>query len=227
MLVVAGNVTTEQVKQLSEKWFGPIPSGKSKERRLPTEPIQKEKRILNTEAKVPANALYKTFHMPGRFHDDYYTTDMLSDILSRGESSRLYQELVKGKEIFNSISSFAMGTIDPGLLVINGRLKEGIKLEDAEKELDDILQKVISEGVTENELRKVKNQSTASIEFGEVEVINRAMNLAFASLSGDAGLVNKEIDNIEKVSTKGIQRVAKEILQEENSSVMYYHSQKN
>jgi len=227
VLVVAGNVTTDQIKQLSEKWFGPIPSGKKKERNLTAEPKQKEKRILNTEAKVPANALYKTFHMPGRFHDDYYAVDMLSDILSRGESSRLYQALVKEKEIFNSISSFSMGTIDPGLLVVNGRLKEGIKLEDAENEVDEILQKVVSQGVTETELQKVKNQSTATLEFGEVEVINRAMNLAFSSLSGDAGLVNREIENIEKVSQGDIQRVAKEILWEENSSVMYYHSLKN
>jgi zinc protease len=227
VLVVAGNVTTAQVKQLSEKWFGQIPSGKKKERKLPTEPKQKEKRTLNTEAKVPANALYKAYHMPGRFHKDYYVVDMLGDILSRGESSRLYQTLVKEKEIFNSISSFVMGTIDPGLFVVNGRLKEGINLEDAENEVDEILKKIISEGVTEKELQKVKNQSAATLEFGEVEVINRAMNLAFASLSGDPALVNKEIEKIEQVSQDDIQRVAKEILREENSSVMYYHSIKN
>jgi zinc protease len=227
VLVVAGNVTTDQVKQLSEKWFGPIPSGKKKKRKLPAEPRQSEKRILNTEAKVPANALYKTYHMPGRFHKDYYAVDMLSDILSRGESSRLYQALVKEKEIFNSISSFVMGTVDPGLLVLNGRLKEGVSLADAEHEMDKILQKVIAEEVSEQELQKVKNQSAASLEFGEVEVMNRAMNLAFASLSGDPGLVNKEIENIERVTTMDIQRVAEQILQDENSSVMYYHSIKS
>jgi len=224
--VVAGNVTTDQVKQLSEKWFGPIPSGKKKKRKLPAEPRQNEKRILNTEAKVPANALYKTYHMPGRFHKDYYAVDMLSDILSRGESSRLYQALVKEKEIFNSISSFVMGTVDPGLLVLSGRLKDGIALADAEHEVDSILQKVIA-GVIDQELQKVKNQSAATLEFGKVEVMNRAMNLAFASLSGDAGLVNKEIENIEKVTTTDIQRVAEQILQNENSSVMYYHSIKS
>jgi zinc protease len=226
VLVVAGNVTIDQVKQLSEKWFGPIPTGKKKERKLPNEPKQKEKRILTTEANVPANALYKTFHMPGRFQSDYYAVDMLSDILSRGESSRLYQALVKEKEIFNSISSFVMGTIDPGLLVVNGRLKNGVKLEDAENEVDKVLQKIISEGVTGNELQKVKNQSTASLEFGEVEVINRAMNLAFSALSGDTNLVNKEIDNIGKVTTQDIQRVATDIFQKENSSVMYYRTAK-
>ena len=227
VLVVAGNVTIGQVKQLAEKWFGPIPQGQKKQRKLPVEPKQTVKRILHTEAKVPANALYKAYHMPGRFHADYYTVDMLNDILSRGESSRLYLSLVKENEIFNSISSFTIGTIDPGLLVVNGRLKEGIKLEDAEKQVDAVLQRVVSEGIHEIELQKVKNQSAATLEFGEVEVINRAMNLAFASLSGDAGLVNREIKNIEKVTSDDIQRVASEILREENASIMYYHSIEN
>jgi zinc protease len=226
ILVVAGNVTVDQIKQLSEKWFGPIPSGKKSERKLPLEPKQKGKRILNIEAKVPANALYKTYHMPGRFHADYYAVDLLSDILSRGQSSRLYQALVKEKEIFTSISSFVMGTIDPGLLVVSGRLKDGVDLLEAEKHVDEIVQSVVTAEVEENELQKVKNQSAASIEFGEVEVMNRAMNLAFASLSGDANLVNEEIKEIERVTTKDIHRVAKEILREENSSVMYYKAVK-
>jgi zinc protease len=222
VLVVAGNVTVDQVKQLSEKWFAPIPAGKKIERKLAMEPSQKGKRILNTEAKVPANALYKTYHMPGRFHADYYASDLLSDILSRGHSSRLYQTLVKEKEIFTSISSFVMGTIDPGMLVVNGRLKEGIDLLEAEKHVDEVLNSVVSAEVGEDELQKVKNQSEASIEFGEVELMNRAMNLAFASLSGDSNLVNEEIKKVESVTTKDIYRVANEILREENSSTMYY-----
>jgi zinc protease len=222
VMVVAGNVSLEHVKQLSEKWFGPIPAGKRIERKLSAEPKQTQKRILNIEAKVPANALYKSYHMCGRFHKDYYTTDLLSDVLSRGDSSRLYQTLVQEKEIFNSISSFVMGTIDPGMFVISGRLKDGVDLLEAERELDNVLQTVVTKEVEENELQKVKNQSASSIEFGEVEVINRAMNLAFASLSGDANLVNKEIEMIESLTADDIHRVAKEILREENSSVMYY-----
>jgi len=224
VMVVAGNVTLSRVKELAEKWFGPIPARVLKKRSLPVEPKQKEKRTLTTEANVPANALYKTYHMPGRFHPDYYACDLLSDILSRGDSSRLYRALVKEKEIFTSLSSFVMGTIDPGLLVVSGRLQQGIALPDAEKEIDAVLQNLIQWGVTETELQKVKNQSEASIEFGEVEVINRAMNLAFSSLSGDTNLVNLEIDNIEKVTVADVQRVAKEILSEENSSTLYYRS---
>jgi zinc protease len=179
---------------------------------------------LEVEAKVPANALYKTWHMAGRFDNDYYASDFLSDILSRGQSSRLYQALVKEKEIFTSLSSFVMGTVDPGMLVVNGRVKEGIDLKDAEGELEMVLQKLVRDGVSEEELEKVKNQAEASLKFGEVEVMNRAMNLAFASLSGDANLINREADIMENISLEDMKRGAGEILREENASVMYYNA---
>lgn len=226
IMVVAGNVTTEQVKKLSEKWFGPIPAGKVTPRNLAPEPAQTQKRPLNVEADVPADALYKAYHMPGRFHNDYYVSDLLSDVLSRGQSSRLYHQLVKEKELFTSISSFVMGTIDPGLLVVSGRLNNGIALEDAEAEVDAILQQIVKEGVSGHELEKAKNQAESSLEFGEVEVMNRAMNLAFSKLSGDAALVNEEATKIEAVSTDDIQRVARQVLREENASVMYYRASK-
>jgi zinc protease len=226
ILVVAGNVKKEQVKRLAEKWFGPIQSQNIPKRDLPAEPRQKGKRFLELDAKVPASAFYKAYHMPGRFHDDYYTADLLSDILSRGQSSRLYQKLVKEKEIFTSISSFVMGTIDPGLLVINGRVKNGIRLADAENEVNDIVNDVLKNGMQEDELQKVKNQAYATLEFGEVEVMNRAMNLAFAKLSGDADLVNKEGEQIEAVSLDDVSRVAADILREDNASSMYYHAKR-
>lgn len=227
VLVVAGNVTFDQVKKLSEKWFGPIPAGKKTERKLPIEPRQNQKRTLEVNAKVPANALYKTYHMPGRFHPDYYAVDLLSDVLSRGQSSRMYQQLVKEKEIFTSVSSFVMSTIDPGLFVVSGRVKEGIDLMRAEKEVDEILQKIMTEGASEEELEKVKNQAEASLEFGEVEVMNRAMNLAFATLSGDPDWVNQEAKLISSVTLQDILRVAGEVLRDENSSVMYYRAVNN
>jgi len=222
ILVVAGNVTTDQVKELSEKWFGPILAGKKIERKLLREPVQEKKRTLQVEANVPANALYKSYHMPGRFDKDYYAVELLSDILSRGQSSRLYQKMVKEKEIFTSISSFAMGTIDPGLLVWSGRVKDGINLEDAEKEVDSILREIIDKGIQEEELEKVKNQAYATMEFDKVEVMNRAMNLAFAALSGDTNFANQEEEKIRAVTREDVKRVANNILRENNSSVLYY-----
>ncbi|MFZ6012413.1 MAG: M16 family metallopeptidase [Bacteroidota bacterium] len=224
ILVVAGNVTSSQVRELAEKWFGPIKRQNIEPRKLPLEPMQTSKRTVTVKADVPASALYKTYHMPGRFHSDYYAVDLLSDIMGRGQSSRLYQKLIKEKEIFTSISSFTMGSLDPGLLVVSGRVKEGVDLNVAEDEVDAILNGLVTQGATESELEKVKYQAYASLEFGEVEVMNRAMNLAFAKLSGDANLVNEEGKMIEAVKLTDIQRLAGQILRQENSSVMYYEA---
>lgn len=224
ILVVAGNVTADQVKELSKKWFEPIAEGKKPARNLEQEPPQVEKRTSETAEKVPAHALYKAFHMGGRFEEDYYAADLLSDVLSRGHASRLYHQLVQEKEIFTSISSFVLGTIDPGLLVISGRVREGVALEDAEQEVNKILNEVIEQGITGLELMKVKNQAVSTIEFGEVEVATRAMALAFAALSGDTNLVNTEKEKLSAVTVSDIQRVARKIFREQNSSVLYYKS---
>jgi zinc protease len=222
IMVVAGNVKHDQIRHLSEKWFGPIPGGKKPARKLPKEPAQVQKKTLTVESKVPADAIYKQYHMPGRFHKDYYAIDLMSDILSRGHSSRLYNELVKEKEILTAVSAFNMGSIDPGLVIISGRLKKGVTMAQAEEEIDKVTRKLVEEGATADELEKVKNQAEATVEFGEVEVINRAMNLAFASLGGDPNLVNRELDQIRAVTLDVIARVSKQILREDNASVMNY-----
>ncbi len=162
--------------------------------------------------------------MPGRFDPDFYATELISDILSRGHSSRLYNTLVKEKEIFTSISSFTMGSVDPGMMIISGRVKEGISLTDAEHEVDVVVESLIKQGPIPDELQKVKNQAQTTQEFEKVEVMNRAMNLAFAVLSGDADLINREGDLIEAVTAEDIVRVGDGIFKEENSSVLYYHS---
>ena len=115
-----------------------------------------------------------------------------------------------------------MGTIDPGLLVVNGRVKDGIRLQDAEGEVNEMVEELIRGGITEAELEKVKNQAYSTLEFGEVEVMNRAMNLAFAKLSGDANHVNEEAGLIEAVTTEDISAAAQSVLLEQNSNVLYY-----
>lgn len=224
ILVVAGKVEHNQVAALSEKWFGPIPAGNIQPRQLPAEPAQREKRTLDTSAHVPADALYKAYHMPGRFHPDYYAVEMLNDILSNGQSSRLIHKLVKEKEIFTSLSSHTMGSLDPGLWVVSGRVSQGVSLTDAEKEIDQLLEDVVTNGVRESELNKVKNQAESMMAFDEVDVMNRAMNLAFAALSGDPHRVNHEANMIRAVTTADVQRMAGEIFKETNSSVLYYRS---
>jgi zinc protease len=149
---------------------------------------------------------------------------MLNDILSNGQSSRLIHKLVKEKEIFTSLSSHAIGSLDPGLWVVSGRVSQGVSLTDAEKEIDQLLEDVVTNGVRESELNKVKNQAESMMAFDEVDVMNRAMNLAFAALSGDPHRVNHEANMIRAVTTADVQRMAGEIFKETNSSVLYYRS---
>lgn len=223
-MVVAGNVTVEQVKVLAEKWFGPIPSGTRRKRSIPVEPKQTQARFEETGAKVPLDALYKTYHMGGKLSPDFYPTDLLSDILGRGKSSRLYQNLVQEKKIFTSLNAYVMSSVDPGLMVIDGKLSKGVQLKDANQEVEELIAKIAQEKFSETELKKVKNQAESTVLFGEVEVLNRAMNLAYAAMLGNPELVNTEAETIQNVSTEDVSRAAKTVLVPENCSTLFYKS---
>ena len=226
IMVVAGNVTVPQVKALSEKWFGPIPRGKDYNRNLVKEPIQQSERFLDVTENVPLDALYKAFHMPGRYDDDYYSYDLLGDILGRGKSSRLYDALVKEKKVFNSIGCFSTGSIDPSLLIVQGKINEGISLEEADKMVWEVIEDLKVNSISEKELTKVKNQAESSLVFGEVELLNRAMNLASSALIGDPNLVNTETGKIQAVTLEDINKMAEKVFRRENCSTVYYKAKK-
>ena len=226
ILVVAGNVAFDDVKQLAEKWFGPIPAGEKYVRRLQQEPAQSEVRTQHVDADVPLDAIYKAFHIPGRSQQaGYYTTDLLSDVLGRGKSSRLHKELVNKKRLFSNIDAYISGSIDPGLLYINGKLNKGVRMEEAERAIGELITSVQEESLNEEELQKVKNQAEASIVFSELDLLNRAMNLAYAALLKDPDLVNRETELIQRVSGSDIQEMASSVLRQENSNTLYYHAQ--
>lgn len=227
IMVVAGRVTFEQVKELSEKWFGPIPGGDPYVRNLPAEPKQSGARVIETSGDVPQNALYKAYHMPARTDILYYTADLLSDVLGHGKSSLFYDRLVKEKNIFTELSAYVTGSLDPGLLVVSGKPGEGISFNDAEGEIAAIIEEVQQKGISEEELLKVKNQAEAGRVFSEVELLNRAMNIAYGAIMGDPDMINKEGDYIQSVTQEGIKAMAREILVPENCSTLYYNAVKN
>lgn len=224
ILVVAGPVTVDEVKRLSEKWFGNIPAGKPYVRQLPAEPEQREVRFEEVEANVPLNAIYKVFHMPGKQSPDYYTADLLSDILGRGKSSRLYHRLVKEANLFNSVNAYATGSVEPGLLVVQGHLNRGVSLEQGEAAINEILETIRQETIPETELTKVKNQAESTIVFSEVELLNRAMNLAFYASLGNPELINQESELIQSITAQSLQKMAQQILRKDNSSTIHYHA---
>lgn len=227
ILVVAGGVTLESVKTLAEKWFGPIPAGLPVERNLTVEPEQNEYRLLEMEESVPVDALYMVFHMPSRIDEAYHATDLLSDILGRGKSSRLYNELLEKQRIFNSISAHVTGSLDPGLFVIEGKLNSGRSIEEGEEAIWELIENFKSEKLAELEIEKVKNKAESTLVFSEMELLNRAMGLAFAEMMGNASLVNEEVERIRRVTATDILDQAKKILRKENASVLRYKSKRD
>ena len=222
IIVVAGNVELENVKLLAEKWFSPILKGNSIKRDLPKEPEQAEPRNLTVERDVPLNAIYKVYHMCSRFDKEYYAIDLLSDVLSQGNSSRLHNELIKEKKLFSEIHAFVMGDMDKGLFVVSGKLSDGVTMEQADNAIIEVLEKFKSEFVSDTELTKVKNKSEATHVFGEVDVLNKATNLAIAELMGDAELINKETEKYLAVTIEEIKIQANIIFRKENCSTLYY-----
>ncbi|HQV62285.1 MAG TPA: pitrilysin family protein [Chitinophagaceae bacterium] len=224
VLVVAGNVTVEKVKALAEKWFGDIPSGEKYKRNLPQEPEQTEARKLEIKASVPLDALYKTWHIKNRLDRKYYITDLLTDILSGGGSSRLYQSLVKEKQLFSNIECYHFGSTENGLLSIEGKLVKGVKIEDAEKAVEQELDKMKTELVPEAELQKVKNKTESMIAFEDMSVMNRANSLAYYETLGDAAWMNYELQKYGTVSSEDILQESRNIFRAENSNTIYYLS---
>jgi len=224
ILVVAGNVSVDQVKILAEKWFGDIPSGEQYNRNLPSEPQQAEARRLTVHRNVPMDAIYKTWHMCARRDDDYYATDLLTDILGGGASSRLYQSLVKEQQLFANINCYHFGSLDKGLLTIEGQLIKGVDMQKAEDAIELELDKVRKELIDNRELQKVKNKTESVMAFEDMSVMNRAGSLAFYELLGDGELMNSEFQKYQQVKSEDLHRIANEVLTTNNSNTLWYLS---
>jgi zinc protease len=224
ILVVAGNTTTEQVKRLADKWFGSIPTGNVPKRQLPREPQQTEARSEHVEADVPVSALYKVWHMCDRLAPEYYATDLLSDVLGRSKSSRLYHKLVEERRMLTSVSASILGSIDNGLFTVSAKPAQGVSLEEADQAIGEVIAEVQADLLAEGELQKVKNQAESTLIFGEMEVLNRAMGLAYAAVLGNPDLINQEADKIQAVTAADIRQAAQQVLRPENCSTLYYHA---
>jgi predicted Zn-dependent peptidase len=222
ILVVAGDVSTEQVKHLSEKWFGDIPSGNRYTRLLPQEKIQEEERRMTVRRKVPMDAIYKTWHMCSRNDEDYYATDLLIDIIGGGASSRLYQKLVKEDQLFVHISCYHFGSLDNGLLTIEGQLVQGVDISLAEEAIEKELDKIRNEKIEERELQKVQNKTESVMAFEDMSVMNRAGSLAFYELLGDGEKMNEEFKLYQAVTVADLHRVASSVLKPSNSNTLWY-----
>jgi predicted Zn-dependent peptidase len=224
ILVVAGNVTVSHVKELAEKWFGSIEPGEKYIRDLPVEPEQNEPRKAEVRADVPLDAIYKVWHMYPRCDNRYYTADLITDILSGGGSSRLYQALVKEKQLFSNIECYHMGSMDAGIITIEGKLVKGTDIHIAEEAVLSELKKLQEDGISETELEKVKNKTESAMAFEDMSVMNRAASIAIYELMGDANLMNTELERYREVTVDEILKESRVIFRESNCTTLYYLS---
>ena len=224
IITVAGNVTVEKVKELAEKWFGDIPAGKKYVRKIKQEPPQKEPRMMELTESVPLNALYKCWHISSRLDKRYYIAEVISEILGGGTSSRLFQSLVKEQKLFSSIECSNTGSIDPGLICIDGKLLKGVSLEQAENAVIAELEKLKTQLISEQELEKIKNKTESMLAFEDISLMSRANSLANYELLGDANLMNTELEKYQAITREEVLEESILIFTENNCNTLYYRS---
>ena len=227
IMVVGGDIDPEEVKKLAEKWFGPIPAGEKYVRNLPQEPEQHDERRETVTAKVPLNDVYIAFQMGARLDDSFYAAELMSDILSRGNSSRLYRNLVKEKQLFSEVHAYMSSNLDKGMFVFEGKPNEGVSIGEAETALWEEMERLKNEEVPADELTKVQNKVESTMIFSEMSLLDKAMNLASFELLGDADMLNQEPGKFTHVTAGEIKDLANTIFRRDNSSTLIYLAEKN
>ncbi len=222
ILTVAGGIKTAEIERLSKKWFADIERGKDFEINITKEPKQTKARRKTVERNVPVDALMIAFHICDRDNDEYYATDLVSDLLGSGSSARLYEELVQKQQLFSTLNCFISGSDDNGLIVFDGKLNENVKMEDAEKGILESIKNFKSNLISERELEKVITKTVNYLAFSNISNVNKAYNLAYFKKINQLFLVNEEIQKFKDVSTQDIFNVANKIFDISNSNTLIY-----
>ncbi len=222
ILSVSGDIEPEQVFAMAERWFGEIPDTPAHHDPLPAEPMQTSARRLKVDRDVPATAITIAFPMGGRLSRDYYLLDLISDLLSGGESARLYDSLIRRRRLFSAINAYITGDIDPGMFIITGQIMEGVSEQQAEEALWEELRQLQEVAVGGYELEKVKNKFEAGVMFGELNVMNKAMNIGYYLMLGHPDLINSETDIFRSINAYDIIRESRRIFRPELSSTLIY-----
>ena len=226
IMCIAGNIDLDKTKQLTEKWFGPIPAGEVNSNTYIQEPKQTTSISSTHTADVPQDMVAIAFRSLARKDKNYYTADLLSDILGRADSSRLFNELVRKEKLFSNISCYVSGELDPGTFIIEGKVKKGVDPQlaiNAIWEQIETLKKV--QDISDEELQKVKNKAETAYQFGLTQILNIAMSLCISKNMGDVDLVNKEPSLINAVSKQDIYSFVNSYITKENSTTLFYLSQ--
>ncbi len=224
ILSLTGNITAKKAMNLAGKWFGPIEKRVIKQRNIPDEPIQTAERRLIVERDVPSDALYKVWHTGPRMDSDFFTLDLITDLLSGGDSGRLHRKLVRELKLFSEINAYITSDIDPGLIIIHGRLMKDVEFDLAEAAVNEVIESLIDRTELEYEMEKVKNRFEASSVFSNTSILNKALNLSLYELLGNPDLINHEVESYRSISIDMVREAVNRYLVSSNCSTLYYKS---
>ena len=226
ILSISADIEEERMIDLAEKWFAQIEDSPRPAVEIPQEPPQTEARRQEIERDVPATAITKAYHMGSRTSSDFFLGDLTTDLLAGGESSRLYQHLVKEQKLFANVNAYVSGELDPGLFVLTGQLLPGTTVDEAEEAMQREIDRLQTEKAEPQELEKIKNKFEANTLFGEINVMNKAMNLGFYQMLGDLPLINREVEIYRSHTPEQVVEFCRRTLRPENCSTLIYRARK-
>ncbi len=224
ILSVVGNIDSDKLFLMAEKWFSHLTPNIYEKKTLPVEPEQTTPRFKEVEKNVPHNLLIKAYRMCGRKQLDYAVCDLLSDILSTGRSSRMYRNIYAKGDLVASIDASITGDVEPGLFVIKAQLLPGVPYETIENAINTEIEKLKQELVPANELEKALNKFESNTLFSNIGNEERAANLAYFEMLGDAHLINHEVEQYRATTSDAIMCVARKLFDSNNCSTLYYRA---
>jgi zinc protease len=220
VVVIAGDVKLAQVKALADKYFAPIPAQTPPKAIRTVEPEQKgERRTFVQKASVSTPNVMLAYHIPAATHADFYALDLLSSILSQGNSSRLYQSLVD-KQVALEAQTYMPMSVDPNLFYVMGVATPEVKASTLEHALIEQIDAIATTGVTQQELDKVKNIKLMDF-YRSMETINGKANTigTYEMYFGSYDKLFNAPEAYNKVTPADIQRVAQTYLRKSNRTV--------
>lgn len=227
ILSVVGNVKADEVLRLVERWYGDIPAGDPVGRNWQQEPEQVAARSLSVVRQVPSNALMMGYVMCDRFSPDFYATDLISDILSSGQSSRMYNELVKQRGLFTELNAYITGDSDRGLFVVDGKMRDGVDFETARRAVEEQLRHIAENPLSDRELEKVVNRYESTFAYSQYKALDCAMALCYYERLNHLEWVNEEPAHYRETTPEAIQRVAAGLFRPEHQNTLFYESSTN
>lgn len=222
---LAGHFDPEVALSLCRKYFEGIPPHGITPDVIPDEPQQTSQRTKTIFRNVPLHAVWIAYPIAPRTDHKYYIADIISDILGSGKTALLYQEFVKTKQSFTEISCYHTGSVNNGLFVIEGKISDGYDYDKAIEELLDFIEVFRNKKIDPLELTKIKNKIESLLVFEDIQLLNRANNLAYYTWLGNTDIINSELDRYLNIQVSDIEAYLPEFLHPSQSNILNYRKQ--